>query len=310
MTRRLSLRRSALLLGATWRAYRQPVVESFAAALAYRFLLALAPLAVVAMAVAGRLLGRAEAEARLQRGIESATGIPMPRDVWDGVTALLDGLTRPEAGVLPTLIALAIVLYGASGLFAELRRSLDVMWGAQRRALRRRMASVVAARALGLGLVMVAGALMVLSVAVSTGARLVARGIGGTALLEAVSPPAYQVGLFLGLVASLTILLRTLPGRSPSWSASLAGSLMATALFAVARTALAAYIGHFGLSSAFGAAGSVVAVMVWAYYTARFLLLGAALTGAIEGWAPDSRALVADGDPGATSPHEDARSKR
>lgn len=274
------------------------MVGSFAAALAYRFLLALAPLAVVALAVAGRLLGRAEAEARMRRGIETASGIPLPQPVWDGVATLWEGLARPGAGVIPTLVALAVVLYAASGFFAELRRALDAMWGARRRALRRRVASVVAARALGLAMVVCAGALMVLSVGLSTWARLVARGIGGAALFEALSTPIYQAGLLAGLVASLAVLLRALPGRAPSWAAALSGAVVATTLFAAARSGLAAYIGHYGLASAFGAAGSMVAVLVWAYYTSRFLLLGAALTGAIEGWAPEARRNVPDDDLG------------
>lgn len=283
------------LIRATWRAYDQPVVGSFAAALAFRFLFALAPLAVLALAVAGMVLGRSEAETRLRRSVETAAGIPLPEPVWDAVTALWEGLTRPEARILPTLIALGIVLIGASSLFAELRKALDVMWGSRRRELRSRVISVVVARAFGLSMVVTAGALMVLSVGVNTVARIVARGIGGAAVLSALSAPANQVAIMSGLVVSIALLFRALPGRAPSWRASLAGATLATALFSAARAALAAYIGHFGLVSAFGAAGSMIAVLVWAYYTSRFLLLGAALTGAIEGWSPDPGPLISEG---------------
>ena len=270
----------------TWATWRRPAVASAAAALAYRFLFALAPLSVVALVVAGRVLGETAAEARLRDAVERAAGMPLPEPVWEAVAALWAGIADPGGGLAPSLIALLVVLVGASNLFAELGRSLNLVWDAPRRPFHRRLATQVAGRAFGLLLVLAAGGLMVVSVGMSTLARALAPGILAWGPAVSLGRPMQQLGLFVGLAVSLTLLFRALPGRRPSWRAAASGALLATGLFSVGRVLVAWYLARIGAGSAFGAAGALIVVLLWAHYTARFLLLGAALTGALEGWRP------------------------
>src|SRR5205085_419888 len=196
----------------------------------------------------------------------------------DGAAAaqsLLKSVNKPAQGILGTLVGIAVLLLGAASVFGELQNALDRIW----RAPPRRgsgLWNLLCTRLLSFGLVLGFGFLLVVSLlasaAIAAVGKLYADAIGAWALLA----EAFNFALSFALVTAMfAIIYKILPRVPIRWRDVWTGAAVTALLFAVGKSLIGLYLGRSGAGSAFGAAGSVIVLLVWMYYSAQIFLPGA-----------------------------------
>jgi membrane protein len=245
--------------------------SSMGAALAFYTLFSLAPILVLVLAIAGWFYGPQAAQGQLfaeLRGLVGAQGA-------EAIQLVLAGARNKEEGRLATMIAGALLLFGATSVFAELKASLDAIW--QVPPLTRGTAwDVVRTRLLSFGMILVLAFLLMVSLVVSALLTLLGKFWGshwGDAgmVLSALN---YVVG-FVVISALFGAILKLLPRIKLSWHDVTIGAMGTAALFSLGKYLIGAYIGNSGVTSSFGAAGSMIALLLWVYYSAQIFFLGA-----------------------------------
>lgn len=247
------------------------------AAIAFYTMFAVAPLLVVTIAVAGAVFGDDAARGHIVGQISALVGVEAAR----GIEALIESAWRDPHGGLAGVLGVAALLFGATGVFGQLRKSLNTighvppipsLFGAL---VRTRV--VAFALVLGFGFLAIAS-LLVSAALAALGAYLSAR-FDGLAGLLALFDVALSTAV---LVVAFAALLRFVPDVPPSRRAVWAGAAASALLFAVGKHLIGLYLARASVASSYGAAGSFVVVMLWVYYSAQILLFGAALAAAVD----------------------------
>lgn len=243
-----------------------------AAALAYYLLIALAPLLIVIVTLAGRLFEQAEVRNALIEGaynLFGEAGATVVNQILLQITAPSNG-TATATAVIGALIA----LFGASAAFSQLQAALNIAWGIRPRPENFR--HMVRRRGWAFLAVLIIGVLFVALTVLSLGlARLL-----GTWLpaLEGLNWATEKGVSLLGTALLFGILFTVLPDRRVDWRDTVVGALVTAVLFTIGSAALGAYVGRSSLASLYGAAGSIAVVLVWLYYSTQVLLFGAEFT--------------------------------
>ncbi len=252
------------------------------AAIAYYTLFSLAPMLLVAIAVAGTIFGEAAARGEVFRQLADLIGSTGAT----AVQALLENVQREGQGGWGTCLGVALLLVGATTVFAELQGALDKVWQdsglVPRRGPPQPWWTLLRARLLAFGILLAIGFLLVVSLLMDT--ALTALGAHWQGRLQ-----GWQLGLTLinGVLSTLlsvslfAILFRFLPGVRVPWRQVWLGAWVTAGLFALGRWAIGWYIGTLAVNSGYGAAGSLVAVLIWVYASAQVFLFGAEITRAV-----------------------------
>jgi membrane protein len=269
------LRDTFVQVGREWSADRVP---RLAAALAYYALFSLAPLLVVALGVAGFFLGAEAARGELVAQFRSLIGVPGAMAVEN----LLASTGSPGKGVIAAILGFATLLLGASGVFGELQGAMNSIWNVKPKPgagwkifLRRRFLSF--AMVLGSGFLLLVS--LVMTAALSAAGRYLTTVAPSVELLW--STLNGILGLFLPATL-FALIFRLIPDAKVPWRDAWTGALFTAALFALGRAAIGYYLGRGAIDSTYGAAASLVAVVLWVYYSAQILFLGAELTQVLE----------------------------
>ena len=246
------------------------------AALAYYTLFALAPLLVLVIAVAGLALGRAAAQGEIVAQIEGLMG----PDGAKMIEGMIVRASRPASGVVATLVSLGTMLLGASGVFGQLQAALDQIFGAEasgrrgggvRAAVRQRLAYV--------GMILGIGFLLLVSLVLSAALAAVHDLLAARLPVAARVLPPLNFGLSFVVVSGLFALVyKVLPAVELAWRDVWLGAACTAILFTTGKSLIGIYLGRAGATSVYGAAGSLVLVLLWIYYSAQILLLGAEFT--------------------------------
>jgi membrane protein len=245
------------------------------AALAYYTTFSLAPLLIIVIALAGLAFGEDAARGEVVAQLAGLIGPQGARAVQD----LLASASRPSSNILASIVGLVMLLVGATSVFAELQSDLDRIWRAPALPQISSMLSLLRSRLLSFGMVIAMGFLLLVSLVI--GAALSALGQwGGTMIAE--SADMLQV-LNTVVTFGITTLLfatayRILPRVRIAWTDVWMGAVVTAILFTLGKYLIGLYIGRAGVSSSFGAAGSLIIVLVWVYYSAQIFLLGAEFT--------------------------------
>lgn len=251
-----------------WLAHR---ASSKGAALAFYTLFSLAPILVLVIAIAGLFYGKEAAQGELffqLRGLLGSHGA-------EAIQLILSGASNRQQGRLATLVAGALLLFGATSVFAELKASLDEIWqlppapGAG-------IWDTIRTRLLSFGMVLVLGFLLLVSLVVSAALTLVEKHLGAYwhDATEVLTLANHAVG-FLVIAALFGVIYKMLPRVQLSWRDVVIGALGTAALFTLGKYGIGAYIGNSGVTDSFGAAGSLIALLLWVYYSAQIFFLGA-----------------------------------
>lgn len=244
------------------------------AALAFYALFSLAPILILAIAVAGYFFGVATAQYQIINQIQGLIG----HNGALAVQALLDAAQDPSAGRVATAVALGLLLIGATSVFAELKGSLDELWGVQKSALSP-MSVLLRTRLLSFGLVLVLAFLLLISLVVSTLLNILEQYVGGVWSSSALLFTTLSSLIAFGVITCLfAVIYKMLPDAPLSWCDVAIGSMFTACLFTLGKYLIGLYIGNSTVASSFGAAGSVIALLLWVYYSAQIFFLGAEFT--------------------------------
>jgi membrane protein len=247
------------------------------AAIAFYTMFAVAPLLVVTIAIAGAVLGPQAARGHIVAQIQGLVGV----DAAQGIQAMIESAWRHPHGGVAGALAVAILLLGASGVFAQLRRALNTIGhvapGPSLVGALLRTRLMAFALVLGFGFLAIASLLVSAAVA-GLGAYLSHR-FGGLSELFALVDVTVSSAV---LVVAFAALLRWVPDVSPSRRAVWCGAACSALLFAIGKHLIGLYLARASVASSYGAAGSFVVVMLWVYYSAQILLYGAALAAALD----------------------------
>ena len=245
------------------------------ASIAYYTLFSLAPILLVTIAIAGLVFGRDAARGAI---VEQLSGL-MGGKSAEALQAMIESASNPKTGMTASLIGIAAALITVSGAFGEVQSALNAIWKAKSR--RSTLSRLVRARLTSLGLVATAGFLLTVSLAVS--AALAAL----SSYLKAVFPQAevaLQVAdvvisgaLITGLFAAI---YKVLPDTPIAWRDVAIGALATAGLFEGGKYVIALYIGKSNVASSYGAAGALIILLLWIFYSAQIFLLGAEFTRA------------------------------
>jgi membrane protein len=254
-----------------WNAHNAP---RLGAALAFYTLLSLAPLLILAVAICGIVFSRSTVEQNLLRQVEQIVGTYSAGIV----KSLIEHSHQTKSGVVASVTAVLTLFFGASGVFAELRDSLNLIWDAPRRFEGWR--GMVWQRILSFGMVLALGFLLLVSLILSAGFSLVAKFFGDLIPANAVLFGELSNVLLTFLVISVffALIFKFVPDTDICWRDVIVGAVLTAVLFGIGRTLLTLYLRTAGVGSPYGAAGSVVALVVWIYYSAQIFFYGAVLT--------------------------------
>lgn len=246
------------------------------AALAYYTLFSLAPLLLIVVSVAGLVWGGEAVRGELFAELAGLLGASAAATV----ESLLKSVSWPAGGWLNTLLGLGLMLVGATTMFAELQDALDTIWHAPARPLQGWLAWL-RARLLSFGVILGLSFLMLVSLlldAVMSAAQALWQpwfgdGLRMAAVVNTVVSQALVVAVF-------ALIFKWMPRVRVAWRDVLLGALVTAGLFALGRYGIGVYLQRSGVVSGFGAAASVVALLVWVYFSAQILLIGAEFTWA------------------------------
>jgi membrane protein len=250
-----------------WKVIRCAVSES----LAFYSLFSLAPILVLVIAVAGFFYGTEAAQGQLIDELQRLVG----KDGAQTIQAILAGARNKDSGLMATIIAGVLLVVGATSAFAELKDSLDEIWDVPPP----KDASwwdTVRTRLLSFGLILTLGLLLMTSLVVSAALTVVEKFLGGywhnaTVMLGWI---ASAFG-FLVIAVMFGAIYKLLPRIKLSWHDVTIGALGTAIMFTLGKFAIGLYIGNSGTASSFGAAGSLIALLLWVYYSAQIFFLGA-----------------------------------
>lgn len=280
-----------LLLRATFGEWYEDRAQRLGAALAYYTIFALAPGLIIVIAVAGLLIGR-EAESQIIQQIRDLIG---PQGAT-AIEATIRSARTATLGATGTALAIVPLVFGLWGVFGELQDGLNTIWGVRPKP-GRRMIDVVTERFWSFTMVVGIGFLLLVSLALS--ACLAAVGTYLAYLLPAPAGVLETVNFvisFAVITASFALIFKLLPDVNIAWRDVWLGASVTSLLFTVGKFLIGLYLGKSAVASAFGAAGSLVVIVVWVYYSAQILLLGAEFTKVWtrrrgSGFVPDTTAM-------------------
>jgi membrane protein len=251
-----------------WLSHR---ASSKGAALAFYTLFSLAPILVLVIAIAGFFYGNDAAQGQLLDELRGLVG----KQGAETIQAILAGARNKESGKLATIIATALLLVGATSAFAELKDSLDEIWGVPP-PKDATWWDTVRTRLLSFGLILTLGLLLIFTLVVSAALSLLEKYLGGMWHSATVILGWVASGIsFLVIAVMFGAIYKLLPRVKLSWHDVTIGALGTAIMFTLGKFAIGLYIGNSGTASSFGAAGSLIALLLWVYYSAQIFFLGA-----------------------------------
>lgn len=268
------LRRLKIVLIESLMSWLDHRASSKGAALAFYTLFSMTPILVLAIAAAGYVFGAEAAQGEIISQVQSLVG-PNGAQV---IQSLLLASQDPASGMIATLIASALLLIGTTSVFVELKGSLDELWGISRKQ-RSAFSVLLETRLLSFGMVIVLAFLMLVSLIVSAVLGMLERYATGTEVISIMILATISSIISFCVIASMfAIIYKTLPDAPLSWSDVWIGAAFTAGLFSLGKYGIGFYLGNSGVSSSFGAAGSLIALLLWVYYSAQIFFLGAEFT--------------------------------
>jgi membrane protein len=251
-----------------------------AAALSYFTVISLPSLLILVILLGGVVWDGHEIQGRL---VDETRGILGP-ETAEQIRTIIVNADRPgSGGPLATVLSVALLLFGATGAFAQLQTALNKAWGVEKTSDRSALGTLLMKRVLSFGMILVVVLLLLASLALTT--LLSAAGQRMGELLPETLGSAAVWGMDLGLSVLVVTLLfmamyRILPDAEIAWKDVWRGALVTAGLFVVGKALLGFYMGRSEPGSAFGAAGSLAVILIWIYYSANIFFLGAEFTQA------------------------------
>jgi membrane protein len=258
----------------TFKEWKDDDALDLGAALSYYTIFSLAPMLLVVIAIAGIFFGREAVQGQLVGQIGGLVG----RQGGEAIQTMIANAGKHGSGALATVIAVVTILFGATGVFGQLQKTLNRIWDVEPRP-GRGVKGLLKARALAFGMLLGIGFLLLVSLVVSTALSAV------DVYLNGLFPGAAILLRILSFVLSFAVITllfamiyRVLPDVEIAWRDVWVGAAATALLFTIGKYLIGLYLGHSSVASVYGAAGSLVVVLLWVYYSSQILFFGAEFT--------------------------------
>jgi membrane protein len=247
--------------------------QKLGASLAFYTTLSLAPLLVLAVAIAGFVFGDEAARGQIVWQIQDFIG----RDAAKVVEDMLQNARKPEIGSVATALGLFTLFFAASGVFAELRDSLDTIWGV--RPPWSGIVPEITSRFFSFAMVLGVGFLLVVSLLFSAGVAAAGKYFGDRLPAPAFALTALNIAIsFVFITVLFAMIYKIIPHARIAWGDVWIGAAVTSLLFGLGKFVIGVYLAQAAIGSAFGAAGSLVVMILWVYYSAQIFFFGAEFT--------------------------------
>jgi membrane protein len=268
------------LLKDTFDEWNEDKASRLAAALAYYTVFSLAPLLIIAITIASLIFDQAAAEGQIVQQIQGLVG----KDGAQAIQEMIRNASKPSSGgTIATIIGVATLLFGASGVFGQLQDALNTIWEVAPKP-GRGVVGFIRDRFLSFSMVLGTGFLLLVSLVLSTGLAALSSYFGN--LLPGFDA-LWQIVNFVisfGVVTVLFALIyKVLPDAKITWGDVWIGAAITALLFTIGKFLLGVYLGNGAFGSTYGAAGSFVVILAWVYYSAQILFFGAEFTQVYAG---------------------------
>lgn len=247
----------------------------FSAALAYYSIFAMAPLVIIAISVAGLIFGQEAARGQVYQQIEWLLG---PKGA-EQIQSLIQASSDPHKSWLATAIGVLALLVGASGVFGQLKDALNSIWGVRLKPGDGIMGSL-REYLLSFSMVVGVGFLLIISLLLSAVLQAVNTFMTGYLPIPSFVVPLTALVSLVILVALFGLIFKVLPDVEIGWGDVLIGAAVTSVLFSVGKFLIGLYLARSSVASSFGAAGALILILVWVYYSTTIFLLGAEFTKA------------------------------
>ena len=265
-------------LNKTFSAWNDHEAPRLGAALAFYTILSLAPLVILVIAIAALIFGHTTAQNQLLWQVESMIG---PQGA-EAVKGMIEHAQEPGSGLFASIAGLLTLLFGASGVFGELRSALNKMWDVKPD-IDSGIWWTVKQRFFSFGIVLAVGFLLLVSLVIS--AVLAALGKFCQGFLPMPEFALHGINFVIslaGVIVLFALIFRYVPETTIAWKNIWVGATVTALLFTIGKFLIGLYLGKAAVGSAYGAAGSLVVIIVWVYYSAMIFLFGAEFTRVLD----------------------------
>lgn len=271
----VKIRAFPALLKKTFDSWNDHNAPRLGAALAFYTLWSMAPLVVIFVAMCSLVFSKTDAEGEVLRAARQFVG----GGAAEAIHGLIASAKHQGSGVFATVVAIITLFFGASGVFIELRSSLNLIWDAEAPETFS-LPNLIKDRLLSFAMIAALGLFLIASLVVSAAFALVSK-----FATDIVPVPAAITGELLNFVVTLVclsllfaVLFKFVPNAVIQWRDVVIGAVVTALLFAIGKLLLTLYLSKAAVGSTYGAAGSLVAFVVWAYYSAQIFFFGAVFT--------------------------------
>jgi membrane protein len=269
------LRNVAGLVKETAASWSEDHAQSMGAALAYYTVFSIAPLLLIVISIAGLLFGVEAARGEIFSELQGLMGEKGARTVQD----LLQSVNEPKQGVIATIVGLVTLLVGATTVFGELQDDLDRIWHAPARKAGGGLFKLLRSRLLSFGMILGIGFLLMVSLIASAAISALEKWWGP--VFGNWAPLAELINIGFGFAMTtvmFALIYKIMPRVHIDWRDVWIGAAVTALLFSIGKVLIGLYLGRSSVTSGFGAAGSLVVLLLWVYYSAQICLLGAEFT--------------------------------
>lgn len=259
--------------------WKDDKASRLSAALAYYTIFSLAPLLLIIIAVVGFFFGQTDVvQTQVMNQVEGLVGAEGRTFVSD----LLTSASNPAKGIVATIVGIITLLFGALGVFNELHNSLNTIWEVKEEETTGFVESVkkvIFGRLLSFGMILGIGFLLLVSLVVSAALSAVQETIGNAIPISEILWQILNLIISVGVITVLfALIFKFLPDAEIAWRDVWLGAFVTALLFSIGKFLIGLYLGNSTVGSSFGAAGSLVLLLLWIYYSAQILLFGAEFT--------------------------------
>lgn len=248
-----------------------------AGSLAFYTLFSLAPIVIIAVGVAGLIFGPEAARGEIGAQLSEAIGP-------DAAAAVEDAVARSRmevVGIVPTLVGFGALIVGATTVFAQMQMSLNSIWGVAAKPSRSGILILLKNRVLSLTIVLTIGFVLLVSLLLSVALKAAVRYADAWVPLPEIVLTGAEFALSMVIITLLFgVIFKVLPDVNVAWEDVWSGAAITAAMFILGRHLIAMYLAYTAPASTYGAAGSLVLVLLWVYYSSLILFFGAAFTKA------------------------------
>src|ERR1035437_9065955 len=264
----------------SWKMFKDTILSfiddealSRGAAIAFYTVTSIAPVLLIVVAIAGLAFGHDAAQNAI---ITQLSGL-MGQQTAEVIQAAIASAAGKSSGILANIIGVATLVATASGVFGEMQSSLNAIWKAK--SVATTVSRLIRARATSLGLVAALGFLLIVSLAVSAGLTAFGNYLDSIIPIGKLIFPILNFFVSLALLAALfAAIYKVLPDRRLEWRDVIIGAIVTSVLFTIGKSLIGWYLGSSAVASSYGAAGGLIVLLLWVYYSVQIFLLGAEFT--------------------------------